>query len=74
MEYRQIKTSVYEEREKENMRATIAEQAAIIDYIALMTDVELPTQDTGMEESEVQQYDNTETTETDGTHGTQQKL
>lgn len=71
MEYRQIKTSVYEEREKENMRATIAEQTAIIDYIALMTDVELPTQDTGMEESEVQQYDNTETTETDGT---QQKL
>ncbi len=71
MEYRQIKTSVYEEREKENMRATIAEQAAIIDYIALMTDVELPTQDTGMEESEVQQYGNTETTETDGT---QQKL
>ena len=71
MEYRQIKTSVYEEREKENMRATIAEQAAIIDYIALMTDVELPTQYTGMEESEVQQYDNTETTETDGT---QQKL
>lgn len=71
MEYRQIKTSVYEEREKENMRATIAEQAAIIDYIALMTDVELPTQDTGMEESEVQYYDNTETTETDGT---QQKL
>ena len=71
MEYRQIKTSVYEEREKENMRATIAEQAAIIDYIALMTDVELPTQDTDMEESEVQQYDNTETTETDGT---QQKL
>ena len=71
MEYRQIKTSVYEEREKENMRATIAEQAAIIDYIALMTDVDLPTQDTGMEESEVQQYDNTETTETDGT---QQKL
>ena len=71
MEYRQIKTSVYEEREKENMRATIAEQAAIIDYIALMTDVELPTQDTGMEESEVQWYDNTETTETDGT---QQKL
>jgi|O1105metagenome_2_1110794.scaffolds.fasta_scaffold18048_2 hypothetical protein len=54
MEYRQIKTSVYEEREKENMRATIAEQAAIIDYIALMTDVELPTQDTDMEESEVQ--------------------
>ena len=71
MEYRQIKTSVYEEREKENMRATIAEQTAVIDYIALMTDVELPTQDTGMEESEVQQYDNTETTETDGT---QQKL
>lgn len=71
MEYRQIKTSVYEEREKENMRATIAEQAAIIDYIALMTDVELPTQDTGMEESEVQQYETTETTETDGT---QQKL
>lgn len=68
MEYRQIKTSVYEEREKENMRATIAEQAAIIDYIALMTDVEPLTQDTGTEESEVQQYDNTET------DGTQQKL
>lgn len=68
MEYRQNKTSVYEEREKENMRATIAEQAAIIDYIALMTDVEPLTQDTGTEESEVQQYDNTET------DGTQQKL
>lgn len=68
MEYRQIKTSVYEEREKENMRATIAEQAAIIDYIALMTDVEPLTQDTGTEESEEQQYDNTET------DGTQQKL
>ena len=43
MEYRQIRTSVYEEREKENMRATIAEQAAIIDYIAVMSDIELPT-------------------------------
>ena len=54
MEYRQIKTSIYEEREKENMRATIVEQAAMIDYIALMTDVEPLTQDTGTEESEVQ--------------------
>lgn len=45
MEYRQLKTNIAEEREKENMRATIAEQAAIIDYIAVMTDIELPTTD-----------------------------
>lgn len=44
MEYRQIRTSVYEEREKENMRATIAEQAAIIDYIAVMADIEIPAE------------------------------
>ena len=44
---------------KENRALTNAYKAelqarGIIDYIALMTDVELPTQDTGMEESEVQ--------------------
>lgn len=55
MEYRQIRTSVYEEREKENMRATIAEQAAIIDYIAVMSDIELPTNEPNNTfESEVQ--------------------
>lgn len=55
MEYRQIRTSVYEEREKENMRATIAEQAAIIDYIAVMSDIELPTTESNNTfESEVQ--------------------
>lgn len=55
MEYRQIRTSVYEEREKENMRATIAEQAAIIDYIAIMSDIELPTTESNNTfESEVQ--------------------
>lgn len=45
MKYRQLKTSIAEEREKENMRATIAEQAAIIDYIAIMTDIEIHTKD-----------------------------
>ena len=55
MEYRRIKSSIYEEREKENMRATIAEQTAIIDYIAVMSDIELPTTDPNNTfESEVQ--------------------
>lgn len=43
MKFRKLKTSVAEEREKENLRATVEQQAAIIDYIAMMTDVELPT-------------------------------
>lgn len=55
MKYRQLKTSIAEEREKENMRATIVEQAAIIDYIAIMSDIELPTTDsTENMETEVQ--------------------
>lgn len=55
MEYRRIRTSVYEEREKENMRATIAKQAAIIDYIAVMSDIDLPaTESDNTFESEVQ--------------------
>ena len=45
MKYRQLKTGIAEEREKENMRAAIAEQAAIIDYIAIMTDIELNIKD-----------------------------
>ena len=54
MEYIQLKTSIAEEREKENMRATIVEQAAIIDYIAIMTNIELPTANSESTEMEVE--------------------
>jgi hypothetical protein len=37
-----IKSSVYEAREKENMKADIERNKAYNDYIAMMCDVKLP--------------------------------
>lgn len=39
------------EREKERMRAQIAKQEALLDYVAIMTGVDIP-----VEESEAEQY------------------
>ena len=43
-----------EQAELENAKAQAAKNAANIDYIAMMTDVEIPTEDGGMsDESEI---------------------
>ena len=44
MEIKRIKESIKKTREWENMRAKLAKQDAIIDYIAMMSDVELPNE------------------------------
>ena len=36
---------IRENKELENLRATVANQAAIIDYIAAMTDVQIPIEE-----------------------------
>ena len=37
--------SIYDSRSKEYLRATVAEQAATIDYLAMMADIDIPTVD-----------------------------
>lgn len=49
-EFRRCKTDPVTERQFEQMNATIAQQKATIDYLAIMTDVELP--EDGEEEQE----------------------
>ena len=49
--------SIADDRERDNLRATIAKQDALIEYLSMMTDVDLPTEydmEEGMEnESEI---------------------
>lgn len=52
MEFKKMTGSISEQRELEQLRADVAEQAAVIDYLAIMTDVEIPT-----EETEVMHYE-----------------
>ena len=40
------------ERQFEQMQATIANQAALIDYIAIMSDIEIPEDEEGGSENE----------------------
>lgn len=49
-EFRHCKTDPVTERQFEQMNATINQQKATIDYLAMMTDVELPEE--GAEEQE----------------------
>lgn len=51
MEIRKPATSPAETARMENAVAQAAQNAAIIDYLAMMTDVEIPTEE-GMEESD----------------------
>lgn len=53
MVFKRLQGTVQEEREKERLKATVQEQAALLEYVALMTDVELPTMETADEESGV---------------------
>lgn len=54
MVFKKLKTSIEEEREKERLKATVQEQAALLEYVAAMANIELPTlaEDTDEEESE----------------------
>lgn len=47
--YHELSGTIAEDRERDNMRAMIAQQSAMIDYLSMMADIELPTGD-GMEE------------------------
>ena len=51
--FNKLKTDVVTERQLEQMNATIAQQKATVDYIAMMTDVELPED----EEQEEEDYE-----------------
>ena len=48
MIYKKLQETVRESRENENMKSDIKQQAAILDYIALMDNIVLP--DDGSEE------------------------
>lgn len=54
MVFKKLKTSIEEEREKEHLKATVQEQAALLEYVAAMANIELPTltEDADEEESE----------------------
>ena len=45
MRIKQMDGSIYDSRANENLRATVAEQAATIDYLAMMADIDIPTED-----------------------------
>lgn len=51
--FKRLKTDVVTERQMEQMQATIAQQSATIDYLAMMTDVDLPE---GEDEQEDEDY------------------
>lgn len=44
MELKKMKTDVREERRRENMAADLEKQKALTEYVAMMTDVDLPTE------------------------------
>lgn len=43
--FRELSGTITEDRERDNMRAKIAEQSAMIDYLSMMADIDLPTED-----------------------------
>lgn len=45
MRIKQMDGSIYDSRANENLRATVAEQVATIDYLAMMADIDIPTED-----------------------------
>lgn len=54
MIFEKLKTSIKEQRENEHLKATVQEQAALLEYVAAMADIDLPTlaEDTENMESE----------------------
>lgn len=67
MRIKEMNGSIYDSRANENLRATVAEQAATIDYLAMMADIDIPTEDKQRWEvqtmSKAQETQNVETTE-----------
>ena len=53
MRIKQMDGSIYDSRANENLRATVAEQAATIDYLAMMADIEMEQEE---DEQEVQDH------------------
>lgn len=51
-EFKKCKTDPVTERQMEQMKATIEQQKATIDYLAMMTDVELPDDEQEGEDDE----------------------
>ena len=50
--FKRCKTDVVTERQFEQMSATIEQQQATIEYLAIMADIELPNEDNTEEEDE----------------------
>lgn len=50
--FKKLKTDVVTERQLEQMSATIAQQAATIEYLAMMTDIDLPEDEQEDEDDE----------------------
>ena len=49
MKFKSLKTSVVEEREKEQLRADFAKQQSDLEYLSMMSGIEIPTEDENME-------------------------
>lgn len=45
-----LKRSIAEQRAEEQNRSEVEKQGALLEYLATMTDVDLPTEDTGSTE------------------------
>lgn len=60
MIFEKLKTSVKEQRENERLKATVQEQAALLEYVATMADIDLPTlaEDTEQEHTESEAAEN----------------
>lgn len=54
MIFEKLKVSIKEQRDNERLKATVQEQAALLEYVATMADIDLPTltEDTEHMESE----------------------
>lgn len=46
MLFKKLQSTIQEQREKERLIATVHKQEALLEYVALMTDVELPCEET----------------------------
>lgn len=55
MIFEKLKTSIKEQRDNERLKATVQEQTALLEYVAAMADIDLPTltEDTEHMENEV---------------------
>ncbi len=49
---KKLRQSIAEARERENMKAKIAEQEALLEYVAIMADIEIDSDDEEVEENE----------------------